>query len=452
MINQGKILKPVTVTDIQNILGTTVRNVVALCRHSAINVRSLHKPYNFGGLRHEVLTDDEIKAQSCGMTPTLIAYGANGTEQKPSAALWRQADKPSGVFPTNPCRMGDFVGYDHNAKEDIASLEVKSGADAGGRIRLKGDGHTGDAPLTATLTFADGQDSRVHVNDVKSGGTSLATMYLTILAGSQADTMGTSRRWMAAQSAQPLSVRDGSGDVFTATLDIEGVDLSTFFGTDNGRHFVAVGLAPAMSGLSDAQGKAVIHTDSLPQLVSLSMFTLASKSVAYYPTPSYSAAQPYTYFDVVGQLRVIGNNTKVDRTASGISVDIDCTIAASVTSTSDAPASAGRLKLVIYVMASDSTGIILDKEYQYVTDPAGLYNAQVGITHNAVPNGGVIGSPTGTGFPSDGKIEAATTDTNVHVIVGVYAEPAPSTVDGTDYMPRFTIPSNWEKIILEQDI
>lgn len=141
--SNGIISGNVTIPDLKAALSTTTTDVVQLCRHSNINKYSRYKPYAFGGILPNGLYNGStnpspggvaeklIRDNNFGMTPTIINFPINNSIANVITA-WKQWQPPSGKRKADapsqaedePCRMGDFLGYDANARPYMENYEI----------------------------------------------------------------------------------------------------------------------------------------------------------------------------------------------------------------------------------------------------------------------------------------------------------------------------------------
>lgn len=102
-----------TTSLIGNTLGVSSRDVGTLCTSSNINIFSYYKPHN-------------SLVASYSSRPATTAKGGLIYDNVNKKLKW---DKPTGGS-SSPYRMGDFAGYDHNAKElSIDYTKLRATAD-----------------------------------------------------------------------------------------------------------------------------------------------------------------------------------------------------------------------------------------------------------------------------------------------------------------------------------
>ena len=108
---------PISVSAVQSVLGAADNSIASLCQSSNINLWALRRPIVSSKLYN--ITDSDRKSANYGFvingySSALSLYNAlnNGT-------AWK-AILPNGTYPTQPCRLGDFRGYAHNAKQFVS--------------------------------------------------------------------------------------------------------------------------------------------------------------------------------------------------------------------------------------------------------------------------------------------------------------------------------------------
>lgn len=106
---------PVSVRNVMDVLGTDITSVVRLCSNATknINIFSTRRPIvhpSLGGL-----TDVERMAANLGFTMNQYSTPAELYSALQAGTAW-SAPFPNGTYPGQPCRLGDFRGYDHDAR------------------------------------------------------------------------------------------------------------------------------------------------------------------------------------------------------------------------------------------------------------------------------------------------------------------------------------------------
>lgn len=139
----GKISGNVTIPDVQKALYTSANDVIVLCKHPNINKYSRYKPYAFGGILPNGLyngntnpipggdAEELIRDNNFGMEPTLLNLPSTNTSISDVITKWKQWRAPNGLravdSPTGldePCRLGDFLGYDSKAMSYLADYKI----------------------------------------------------------------------------------------------------------------------------------------------------------------------------------------------------------------------------------------------------------------------------------------------------------------------------------------
>ncbi len=106
---------PVSVRNVMDVLATDITSVVRLCSNATknINIFSTRRPIvhpSLGGL-----TDAERMAANLGFTMNQYSTPAELYSALQAGTAW-SAPFPDGTYPGQPCRLGDFRGYDHDAR------------------------------------------------------------------------------------------------------------------------------------------------------------------------------------------------------------------------------------------------------------------------------------------------------------------------------------------------
>lgn len=119
------ITAPVTISDVRAVLGlSTATGLLGLCRSSRINRWSLRKPVIASAL-HD-LSDTQLAAASFGFTINTYPTPAELLAALAAGTAWDYTPpdgRYSGGIPTawQPCRLGDWRGYNHAAEPFIVS-------------------------------------------------------------------------------------------------------------------------------------------------------------------------------------------------------------------------------------------------------------------------------------------------------------------------------------------
>lgn len=115
---------PISVSKLQLTLGTTASDVVALCRSAKINIWSLCKPVVHSTIAD--ITDGQRAEANYGFEINSYATPAALIQALNLSTAWRYV-RPSGDYADGdsslwqPCRLGDFRGYNHDAPPFLQS-------------------------------------------------------------------------------------------------------------------------------------------------------------------------------------------------------------------------------------------------------------------------------------------------------------------------------------------
>ncbi len=263
------ISRPVAVSDVMAVLGTTETRISALCRHPAINRFARCKPYNFGGILRDGITESIRRAGNFGMAPTLLGIGT--IEQTCLTPPWGQWTPPEGTYPSRPCRLGDFDGYNRLAGKYITGFELRSSAGPQHTLPIyRNPQHPqAEAGLTARIFTDNTADLRL--SDFAVNGVSLGDMYLTI---GVADVDLT--RVHVAQARVPVG--DDSVDGLNVEIVTTKIDDLAAFSPGNK---VFAGLFPRKLDIDEQYRCADFGSADLSTLYSLDMWGDGFRQVAY---------------------------------------------------------------------------------------------------------------------------------------------------------------------------
>ena len=471
IIQQGS---PLSISEVGEVLGTADRTLTGLCRNASINRHARFKPYPFGGLLPDGITTDIIEAASFGIAPKPLDFGQlSDVDTTPTAEQlaaveqsWEQWRPPSGKKDDNePCRLGDFRGYDHHAKADIANVVFANEWIDGSSQALR------DGWLRATVNFNDGEDFRVYLTDISHNGVKLQDMYLTLLVikayhyGSYGGNISWAQKYFAAQSSQPLKHLRPTGSA-SVEIDLSNVTdevIAEFSDNANNSsssdHIVAVGLAPKMDGLADSDGvPQLIRADgALPQLISLNMYDAPLHCVRYSSmlgTAEQSGVVVKVYFDVTGYATVQQNSQAGKTSASwatvnnrqGIRISIGGQFALTPTAIAEGHSGDGRFKLNIVATATGADGETVSESRVIVT-PEGMRDYTFVVSDGTVGSiyagGEVVGSGAMNGVtdatlnPLTGDIFLPFAGNTANVTVNCTVEGYPTGgMYGKQYWPR----------------
>ena len=116
--SNGLITAPVTMSDINKVLGISTRKLDVACRHNNINKWSIVKPIA-AATNGERLTHDLFRGSfaenSAGVYWGLYASCGYRWDDI-HLADWSYIKRPTGIIGVAPCRGLDFDGYDHYAR------------------------------------------------------------------------------------------------------------------------------------------------------------------------------------------------------------------------------------------------------------------------------------------------------------------------------------------------
>lgn len=263
------ISRPVAVSDVQAVLGTAETRISALCRHPAINRFARCKPYNFGGILRDGITESTRRAGNFGMAPALLGIGY--IEQTCLTPPWGQWTPPEGTYPSRPCRLGDFDGYNHLAEKYITGFELRSSAGPQYTLPIYRNPQYPHAEAGLTARIFTDNTADLRLSDFAVNGVSLGDMYLTI---GVADVDLT--RVHVAQA--PVPVGDDSVDGLNVKIVTTKIDDLAAFSPGNK---VFAGLFPRKLDIDEQYRCADFGSADLSTLYSLDMWGDGFRQVAY---------------------------------------------------------------------------------------------------------------------------------------------------------------------------
>ena len=263
------ISRPVAVSDVQAVLGTAETRISALCRHPAINRFARCKPYNFGGILRDGITESTRRAGNFGMAPALLGIGY--IEQTCLTPPWGQWTPPEGTYPSRPCRLGDFDGYNHLAEKYITGFELRSSAGPQYTLPIYRNPQYPQAEAGLTARIFTDNTADLRLSDFAVNGVSLGDMYLTI---GVADVDLT--RVHVAQA--PVPVGDDSVDGLNVEIVTTKIDDLAAFSPGNK---VFAGLFPRRLDIDEQYRCADFGSADLSTLYSLDMWADGFRQVAY---------------------------------------------------------------------------------------------------------------------------------------------------------------------------
>ncbi len=263
------ISRPVAVSDVQAVLGTAETRISALCRHPAINRFARCKPYNFGGILRDGITESTRRAGNFGMAPALLGIGY--IEQTCLTPPWGQWTPPEGTYPSRPCRLGDFDGYNRLAEKYITGFELRSSAGQQYTLPIYRNPQYPQAEAGLTARIFTDNTADLRLSDFAVNGVSLGDMYLTI---GVADVDLT--RVHVAQA--PVPVGDDSVDGLNVEIVTTKIDELAAFSPGNK---VFAGLFPRRLDIDEQYRCADFGSADLSTLYSLDMWADGFRQVAY---------------------------------------------------------------------------------------------------------------------------------------------------------------------------
>lgn len=263
------ISRPVAVSDVMAVLGTAETRISALCRHPAINRFARCKPYNFGGILRDGITESTRRAGNFGMAPALLGIGY--IEQTCLTPPWGQWTPPEGTYPSRPCRLGDFDGYNHLAEKYITGFELRSSAGPQYTLPIYRNPQYPHAEAGLTARIFTDNTADLRLSDFAVNGVSLGDMYLTI---GVADVDLT--RIHVAQARVPVG--DDSVDGLNVEIVTTKIDDLAAFSPGNK---VFAGLFPRKLDIDEQYRCADFGSADLSTLYSLDMWGDGFRQVAY---------------------------------------------------------------------------------------------------------------------------------------------------------------------------
>lgn len=263
------ISRPVAVSDVMAVLGTAETRISALCRHPAINRFARCKPYNFGGILRDGITESTRRAGNFGMAPALLGIGY--IEQTCLTPPWGQWTPPEGTYPSRPCRLGDFDGYNRLAEKYITGFELRSSAGPQYTLPIYRNPQYPHAEAGLTARIFTDNTADLRLSDFAVNGVSLGDMYLTI---GVADVDLT--RIHVAQARVPVG--DDSVDGLNVKIVTTKIDDLAAFSPGNK---VFAGLFPRKLDIDEQYRCADFGSADLSTLYSLDMWGDGFRQVAY---------------------------------------------------------------------------------------------------------------------------------------------------------------------------
>lgn len=212
-------------------LGTNSRDVGTLCSHPNINKWSRFKPYRYPqvtGIYGVSGTDDSIPKNTLnwGINPALVTAGLLPASQAlaDNWGKWGQWTPPSGGTAT-PYRLGDFRGYNHDAKPAIGAVIFYN--NNGGTRPVVSGGREKSFQFRAKLILNADADIKLSEYKATVAG-SIMNMHLTLVIGTQMPSLSYPEARLV-QSTKTIGQAIAAGDteiiaeMDTSNLDTENV-------------------------------------------------------------------------------------------------------------------------------------------------------------------------------------------------------------------------------------
>lgn len=122
--SNGTIYAPVSISDVQSVLGTSANDLGQLCRNTNINMWSRHKPVGYNSITPIGFGDsdgsNEAKTVNYGIRPANYIVNDSGIDTSDVTDLFELSGFDWVYYPpaggsSQPYRLTDFKGYSHNA-------------------------------------------------------------------------------------------------------------------------------------------------------------------------------------------------------------------------------------------------------------------------------------------------------------------------------------------------
>lgn len=245
----------ITTTLVGNALGSSSRSLSVLCRSSAINKYSRHKPYRIPqntSIYGSTGTDDtQIKGYNFGMSPVTMPIGYIRDQGSSPSLVWGQWSVPSGGSAT-PYRLGDFRGYDHtNKASHIKTIKLYNSAKATSTkpvVVKDNEISSVDVGYYGEIKF--NSDASIHLNEFWADNWKLKDLYLTLIIGANMGGLSTSEA-VFAQSSNTLEqfiTTDPSG-TWRVYMKTSVLGFKNMLDTNGGKNIVFLCLAPKWASI-----------------------------------------------------------------------------------------------------------------------------------------------------------------------------------------------------------
>lgn len=224
-------IKGINPTIVGTALGESSRKWSVLCKHPNINRWSRFKPYRYPqvtGIYGASGTDDSIPKNTLnwGINPALITAGLLPASQAlaDNWGKWGQWQPPTGTT-EQPYRIGDFRGYNHQAKPAIGSVVFYN--NNGGTRPVVSGGNARTFEFRAKLILNADADIKLSEYKATVAG-SIMDMHLTLVIGTQMPSLSYPEAKLV-QSTKTIgqAIADGDTEIIasmdTSNLDTENV-------------------------------------------------------------------------------------------------------------------------------------------------------------------------------------------------------------------------------------
>lgn len=120
-VSNGKITAPVSIDDVKSVLGYGSNDLASLCTYEGINMWAKYKPVDSDNAFLDINTGWKGKRNDCNINypKTTSIYDIKG--------YYSQADNGfTHRTASAPYRLGDFRGYNHNARSEYLGISTTS--------------------------------------------------------------------------------------------------------------------------------------------------------------------------------------------------------------------------------------------------------------------------------------------------------------------------------------
>lgn len=161
-VSNGIITAPVSIDDVNNVLGHGSTDLGTLCMSSKINKWSRYKPVQYSGLTTEGNPNwYRARDSKCGLTiPITTSRSEIVNMYNNGTADWTYNPPTGGEY---PFRLLDFDKYQHNATAAIGPVKILTSVPKSGRL---------------TCAVIMNQDN-IQDSELKAGGLSLSEIYVS---------------------------------------------------------------------------------------------------------------------------------------------------------------------------------------------------------------------------------------------------------------------------------